>query len=702
MAKAFIDFPESNQTTKKHYAFICLKFLFSIFLIFCYPQAKAQKQGQPLLDSLLKVLPNYKDDTNKAILLGRIAKLYGEIDIKQLFKYTNLELELAEKLQYKWGVGNAYNKLCQYYRFNGETEKAITYQEKAINIQQEIKDFTGLAISYENIGLVYFGDGKYPEALNYLNEALKIADNNHDLKRKADILLSIGNVYALEGISPEALKYYFSALKINEDINFKSGIADCNNNIGRVDIINNNFDDALKYLNVALNTYQEIGYKTGIADCFSNIGDIYNNKGIDSLAMKYYNKELNIANESGNREKILDAYISLGQLYEKEGKFGLALCDYDTAQRLAEVIDDKTDVAAMNVHIGNIYLLQKKLNDAEIFNSKGLKLSQEIGFLDGIKEADSNLSAVYELTGRYKDALESYRKHIKLRDSMFNKENTRKNVQFQMQYDFDKKETIEKKEEEKKEALAEQKIKKQKQLKYIFIGGFGVVFVFSMVVFRQRNRISKEKKRSEDLLLNILPEEVAHELKEKGSAEAKHFDNVTVLFTDFKGFTKLAEKMTPQQLVAELDTCFRGFDAIIHKYDLEKIKTIGDAYMAVAGLPTPNPDHAYLMVKAGIEIRDFIIDRKEKRGELGFDVRVGIHSGDVVAGIVGFKKFAYDIWGDTVNTASRMESSGEPGKVNISGTTYELVMGKFEFFYRGKLAAKNKGEMDMYFVENIS
>jgi adenylate cyclase len=224
------------------------------------------------------------------------------------------------------------------------------------------------------------------------------------------------------------------------------------------------------------------------------------------------------------------------------------------------------------------------------------------------------------------------------------------------------------------------------------------LLLFTAVVIRQRNHISKEKKRSEELLLNILPSEVAAELKEKGYAEAKQFDNVTVLFTDFKDFTYHSERMTPKQLVDELNTCFKAFDSIIAKYNIEKIKSVGDAYLAVSGLPTPNPLHATAAVQAAIEIRDFIKTRYEESEGNTFQLRCGIHSGTVVAGIVGVKKYAYDIWGDAVNTAARLEQNCEAGKVNISQTTYESVKGKFTCVHRGKIYAKNKGDIDMYFV----
>lgn len=214
--------------------------------------------------------------------------------------------------------------------------------------------------------------------------------------------------------------------------------------------------------------------------------------------------------------------------------------------------------------------------------------------------------------------------------------------------------------------------------------------------------ITHEKELSDALLLNILPEEVAQELKEKGSAEAKQFDEVTVMFTDFKNFTQISEKLSPKELVHEVHTRFKDFDNIISKYNIEKIKTIGDAYMCAGGLPVANSTHAVDVVNAAIEIQEYVEENKRKKeaaGELFFEIRIGIHTGPVVAGIVGVTKFAYDIWGDTVNIASRMESSGETGKVNISQSTYELVKEKFQCTSRGKIQAKNKGEVEMYFVD---
>ena len=226
--------------------------------------------------------------------------------------------------------------------------------------------------------------------------------------------------------------------------------------------------------------------------------------------------------------------------------------------------------------------------------------------------------------------------------------------------------------------------------------------ILEQTVKERTAEVVKQKEKSEELLLNILPSEVADELKEKGYTTAKSFDEVTVLFSDIKGFTNVAEKMTAQELVKEINTYFSAFDGIIQKYGLEKIKTIGDAYVAAGGLPEKNSATVQNVVEAAIAMQKEIGTLKQERVSSNkpyFELRIGIHTGPVVAGVVGIKKFQYDIWGDTVNLAARMEQSGVPGKINISQHTYELVKEQFNCVHRGKIEAKNKGEIHMYFVE---
>lgn len=224
----------------------------------------------------------------------------------------------------------------------------------------------------------------------------------------------------------------------------------------------------------------------------------------------------------------------------------------------------------------------------------------------------------------------------------------------------------------------------------------------ALVLAEKNKTIKEEQERSEKLLLNILPSLIADELKANGRTKAQYFEDVSVLFADFVGFSKIAERLSPQQLVSELDICFQKFDEIIAHYNLEKIKTIGDAYMCAGGVPYGNGAQMTSMVAAAFDMQHWLHEWNNKREQAGmprFDARIGIHRGPVVAGVVGSKKFAFDIWGDTVNIAARIEQAGEGGQINISGEAYEVIKDQSPCRYRGKIPAKNKGEIDMYFLE---
>lgn len=227
-------------------------------------------------------------------------------------------------------------------------------------------------------------------------------------------------------------------------------------------------------------------------------------------------------------------------------------------------------------------------------------------------------------------------------------------------------------------------------------------YIRSMASLSEKNKvIQEEKQRADELLRNILPEETMQELKATGHTTARSYELVTVLFADFKDFTILSQQMSAEELVQGIDEYFEAFDRIVEKYDVEKIKTVGDAYICASGLPEVNKDNPCIIIGVGLEMLAAVNSISERRRNLGlhtFEVRVGVHSGPLVAGVVGIKKFAYDIWGDTVNTAARMQQSSDPGRINISGDTYELVKNDFNCEHRGKIEAKHKGAIDMYFV----
>jgi adenylate cyclase len=318
-----------------------------------------------------------------------------------------------------------------------------------------------------------------------------------------------------------------------------------------------------------------------------------------------------------------------------------------------------------------------------------------------LKDLYKDMSAAYAKNNDFPNAYLFKSFYSDIKDSLYTLE-TKKKLN-QLQFDF----VLKKKQGE--IVLKEAKIKSEKQARMGMTIGLGLLLIIAFIIYRnylQKAKINKildkQKAQIEQLLLNILPKEVASELQISGRSKPRHFEKVSVLFTDFKGFTSIADKLSPEEVVYELNECFMAFDSIMEKYDLEKIKTIGDAYMCAGNIPSPNPDHVYKIIKAATEIQDFMKkhnDRRAEKGQEGWEIRIGVHVGPVVAGVVGKKKYAYDIWGSTVNIASRMESNGTPGRVNISAAAYEIVKDRFECSHRGKIYAKNLGELDMYFVE---
>jgi len=319
-----------------------------------------------------------------------------------------------------------------------------------------------------------------------------------------------------------------------------------------------------------------------------------------------------------------------------------------------------------------------------------------------LKDLYQEMALAYEKSGNYSDAFSYQSRYSVIKDTLYNIESRKKLNQIQFDFELSKKEV--------EINLKEARIKSERQVRLGLTGGLVLILIIAFIIYRnslQKTRINKildkQKAQIEHLLLNILPREVAYELQTSGNSKPRHFDEVSILFTDFKGFTSIADKLSPGELVEDLNECFIEFDSIIEKYNLEKIKTIGDSYMCAGNIPSRDPNHAYKIVKAALEIQAFIekynLRRIDKRLE-PWEIRIGLHVGPVVAGVVGKKKYAYDIWGSAVNIASRMESNGTPGKVNISASTYELIKNRFDCTHRGKLKVKNLSDLDMYYVEN--
>jgi len=655
-----------------------------------------------------------KADTSKVNELNRLSENLGWRvgDHDTSIALARNALDLATALAYDQGLAQAHSNLGMAFWHQGELEQAMTEHSAALTIRDRLGDLVGMSKSYGNIGHVYKSLGDHAQAVRYYRLAVEHAEAAGDIKSLASWHNHIGSVFSIQGDHPQAMASNLEALRIQEANGDSSGMTYSFNNIATIHVRLKAFDEALLSSEKAMDIMQRMADKRGLANTYIKRGNIFSAMGRYDEARTTYQAALAIYEMLDAQNLIASSHGNIGVAYYQEGNLQEALKSQTQALRLFERIGDQQGLANTYANIGSIHLDMGQPGQAVKWYEKGLAIAERIGSQYAAMQLCQGLVDAYEDLGDHRSAFTSYQRHIAYRDSLFNEENAKKLTRLEMQYTFDKKEAGLQAEQEKKDVLAHEELQRQKLMRNGALIAMALLAIFAVVFLVQRNRIGKEKDRSESLLLNILPQEVADELKAKGEAEAVHIDQVTVLFTDFKGFTTLSEVLSAKELVRDLHECFSAFDRICEEHGLEKIKTIGDAYMAAGGLPTPNSTHATDVVRAALRMRDFIAQGKALKIAAGapfFEIRIGVHTGPVVAGIVGVKKFQYDIWGDTVNTASRMESSGEVGHVNISEATYRTLKvnhvteapSEWTFTPRGHIEAKGKGLLSMYFVEAV-
>jgi adenylate cyclase len=622
---------------------------------------------------------------------------------------------------------NLLNNLTGLYIDAENTDSALAYNEEALRLAEKSGYQKGFVMALTDRGEIYDRQGNYPAAIRIFQQALNISKTLNDRKVTANVYNFIANAHHKNGEYTEALSNQYSALKIREEIHDEQGIAWSYNNIATIYRIQGDYPAALNSLQESLKILEKFDDKKMIAIAHNTIGTVYSLQGKYPDALKSYYSSFRLRQFAGDKRDLIASYINIGDaycdLYEKDSVTREVEVQYapgiiysiprvswlDTAlsmQTKATEINADPVTEYFSIYIlsgmGRINFLKKNYDESIRLYSSAYVIAESLDALELQQEIAKYLSDNYSRLNDYKNRMFWFEKFTTHKDSLFNQLKSDELTKTRLRYEFEKKESQAKAVQDKKDALAKAELSRQKKMRTIFQGGFALVLLFAGIFFYQRNNIRKEKTRSDDLLLNILPSEIASELKETGSSRTKSFEEVTVMFADFVDFTKVSEKITPEKLVEEIHTCFSAFDGIIQKHKVEKIKTIGDAYLCAGGLPVTDVNHAENVVNAALEMRAYMWERrklKESRNEIPFELRIGIHSGPVVAGIVGVKKYAYDIWGDTVNIAARLEQNSLPGKINISSRTYALVKDKFTCTYRGKIEAKNKGEIDMYFLE---
>ncbi|MFM8349399.1 MAG: adenylate/guanylate cyclase domain-containing protein, partial [Bacteroidota bacterium] len=611
-------------------------------------------------DSLLRLSAAATTDTAKVRLMIKAAQTSRRSDPKKSISIGSDALELAKKSDFGWGVamghrvqGNAYYDLSDY-------PNAMANFEKALEVFGKIGDQAGEAAMLNGMGAIFYDRGDDTKAISHYLRSMKIAESLGDMNRVHTIQLNLGAIYERK----EKTR-----------------------------------DQALEYNLLALEGFKALGKTEEYSLASANTGEIYLKKGDLKQAEKYF--LMSVEALPGDNSTVCFALTKLGEVYAQEGQLAKSKEFHERSVKIATAQDANRELTEALIGLAKTLVLEKDYRSAVSTYEQAIRISTTIDLPYRRRDAYQELARLHSILGNYQQAFDYQIKLDALKDTLFNTDEQNKIQQMQFTFDLDQKQN--------QLDLKDLRLRQQEYIGYGVAIFLVLVVIISIVIYqryafaRKTNAIIQaERDKSKELLLNILPEETAHELEVNGFATTRHHDEVSVLFTDFKGFSTIAGKLTPQELVNELNKYFVAFDDITDRHHLEKIKTIGDAYMCAAGIPTDDPEHALHAVQAALEMQQFMASQIEQRKSQGlepWELRVGVHSGPVVAGVVGKRKYAYDIWGDAVNIASRMESTGQPGKVNISAATYERIKQHFIFEYRGKLAAKNVGEIDMYFVQ---
>ena len=516
-----------------------------------------------------------------------------------------------------------------------------------------------------------------------------------------DVLIQEGNAYRLRSDLTEALASFLAASKFAQAVDSLRLVALSNITIGDVYSIMGNHENSVSYYEKGIQQLRDLKREsTDLATALLNAGDEYFNAEKYDEAMNLFYESSLIFRKLGDQVGSAYNLGNMGMVYAKQGKVKLAEANINEAISILEDVKDYYAISIYLKYVADIYLEQNNVSQALNYAKRSLELATKYQLKDEISMANEALSMIYEQLGEPLKSLYHYKAYVQFKDSINNVNNVQTLADLRTEFEISKKQI-------EVDLINEQK-ENQKIVSIVIAGFFLLVSILAYALFRRnkyikrtRDILDKERRKSNELLRNILPEETAEELRNNGRVNAKKYTNATVLFSDFKDFTLHAEALPPEKLVETIDLYFSEFDRIMDQFGIEKIKTIGDSYMCASGLPVPDKAHAQNMIQAAKAMLEHVHKVKEMHtvDQVRFDIRIGIHSGPVVAGVVGERKFAYDIWGDTVNVASRMESSCEPGKINVSETTYELLKGQYQFEERGKINIKNRTPVHMYYLK---
>jgi adenylate cyclase len=719
------------------------------FLLFFLQNTTSFLWANPKADSLLQVLARTTDERLQYELHCQVARTMLFESIRTSIEQYNLAQAIAAKNNWTKEEGGAYLGLSQCYQIQVDTTANLHSLELAKPLFLQANDYNNYCTILALLANYHLSMERTTLARNLVNEGLSFADQKKTTIGKGIMLAMLGRIYINQDSLDRCLVVNEQAIELLKNSDQLGYLGNAHNNTGIVYYYKTKLFQALSYYEKAQQYYFENGDQIRVGITTLNIAQIYEAIHEYSTAEKQYLLLLKQSEEGAYARGVFLSKVQLASLYMNMGQNETAYQWFLPIQKDSEKFYKGEDYVLFLSNYLQSAIRSKHLNEAKtIYTQLETKLKQydsklmlNIGLLaqgeywfsvgeynksysllkksitaslhqedkQTLKEGYGFLTKICFLLKKEQEGKEAFEAYQKLEYSLISEDNLSR-LQF---YKNKQEQDAQNIEHEKEIATLQLKAatdQKQKRMwtwfGVITLLGVGAYIVNLYGRYREKTEsnllLNKANERNEALLLNILPSEVANELKSNGKTEAKEIASATVLFSDIQNFTQLSERMNATDLVAELDYCFSAFDAIVARYPVEKIKTVGDAYICAGGLPNANTTHPLDIVRVAIDFQVFMQQYKQQRAlekRPFFEMRIGIHTGSLVAGVVGTTKFVYDIWGDTVNTAARLEQNGEVGKINLSEETYQHIQSTYACTYRGKYEVKHKGAIAMYFLE---
>jgi adenylate cyclase len=722
----------------RHYLSLRHVFLCVIASFFCHTLL-----AQETMDSLKQALNQAENDSDKANTLLAIYKQTRFNNPKDALQSALESKIFADRSGNRRLVGNSLHAIGTTYTLLGDYDKGTDYLQQALVLRREIKDEVGISATLNNLANIYIEKAEYNLALQFLQEAALIDERASDRQGLAYEFDNIGNIYDYQDRFDSALFFRYKALSVREKGGSLSEIALSSVNIGNTYFKMSKYDSALSYANNAIRYAEQANDQRILARALGQIGTIYKEMGNQTQALSFYQKNLTLALSIHDKQGEANALSNIAIVCDNLGKPTESIEYSKKALAIYETMEDKQSISAVYINLSNAYQTlnnldeaqlwlkkaldikkeiadvrgeaialenlglvsarQKKFTEAIRYTEESLALAKKIGTLDVVQSGYEQLAGIYKQSGQYGNAFNAFEMSASLRDSIFRTETSKQLTEMSTKYESEKK--------DKAIQILTRDQELASLLRNALIGGFILVSLLGLVAYNrfllkkksgilleEKNVIIEmERDKSEQLLLNVLPPSIAGRLKADSVTIADQFSEATILFADIVGFTKLSAQIGADKLVGMLNDIFTLFDAITGKYNLEKIKTIGDCYMVVGGLPIQDSQHCQSIAAMALEML-VALSEYCKKTNIELTIRIGINTGSVVAGVIGRKKFIYDLWGDAVNTASRMESHGEPSKIHVTEVVYERLKDTFTFEDRGEIEVKGKGLMKTYFL----